>query len=30
VCMFFYPVSRDVSRKIADELEARRIKHSVL
>jgi glycoside/pentoside/hexuronide:cation symporter, GPH family len=28
VCMFFYPVSRDVSRKIADELEARRIKHS--
>jgi sugar (glycoside-pentoside-hexuronide) transporter len=30
VCMFFYPVSRDVSRKIADELEARRIKQSVL
>jgi GPH family glycoside/pentoside/hexuronide:cation symporter len=28
VCMFFYPVSREVSRKIADELEARRIKHS--
>jgi glycoside/pentoside/hexuronide:cation symporter, GPH family len=28
-CMFFYPVSRDVSRKIADELEARRSKHSV-
>jgi sugar (glycoside-pentoside-hexuronide) transporter len=28
VCMFFYPVSRDVSRKIADELESRRIKHS--
>jgi GPH family glycoside/pentoside/hexuronide:cation symporter len=28
VCMFFYPVSRDVSRKIADELEARRIKHT--
>jgi glycoside/pentoside/hexuronide:cation symporter, GPH family len=28
VCMFFYPVSRDVGRKIADELEARRIKHS--
>ena len=30
VCMFFYPVSRNLSRKIADELEARRIKHSVL
>jgi len=28
-CMFFYPVSRDVSRKIADELEARRSKHSI-
>jgi Na+/melibiose symporter-like transporter len=28
-CMFFYPVSRDVSRKIADELEARRTKHSI-
>ncbi|MGA9585244.1 MAG: MFS transporter [Terracidiphilus sp.] len=28
ICMFFYPVSRDVSRKIADELEARRVKHS--
>jgi sugar (glycoside-pentoside-hexuronide) transporter len=27
-CMFFYPVSRDVSRQIADELEARRSKHS--
>jgi sugar (glycoside-pentoside-hexuronide) transporter len=26
VCMFFYPVSRDESRKIADELEARRNK----
>jgi glycoside/pentoside/hexuronide:cation symporter, GPH family len=24
VCMFFYPVSRDQSRQIADELEARR------
>jgi len=29
-CMFFYPVSRDVSRQIADELEARRSKHSAL
>jgi len=28
-CMFFYPVSRDVSRKIATELDARRSKHSV-
>jgi sugar (glycoside-pentoside-hexuronide) transporter len=28
VCMFFYPVSREVSRQIADELEARRSKHS--
>jgi sugar (glycoside-pentoside-hexuronide) transporter len=29
VCMFFYPVSRDLSRQIADELEARRSKHSI-
>jgi sugar (glycoside-pentoside-hexuronide) transporter len=28
-CMFFYPVSREVSRKIATELDARRSKHSV-
>jgi GPH family glycoside/pentoside/hexuronide:cation symporter len=28
VCMFFYPVSRDQSRQIADELQARRNKFS--
>ncbi len=30
VCLLFYPISREMNRRIADELEERRRKHSVL
>jgi Na+/melibiose symporter-like transporter len=29
LCVLFYPISREMNRQIADELEARRSKHSI-